>query len=82
MRIHWNKANKRANEKHKIKLVSLYVGTKSTSLTSYTNEGNSAEDLIHLTGHASVKKLKRYAKESEENKLKKVRNILKKESAS
>lgn len=80
MRIHWNRANAIANRKDKIKIVPLYVGTKSTSLTSYVNEGNRAEDLLSLTGHTSVKTLKRYAKESEENKLKKVRNILSKVS--
>lgn len=81
LRIHWNKANEKAFKKNKIKKVSLYVGTKSTSLTAMINDGNSAEDLILLTGHASVKTLKRYAKITEENKLKKVKNIMNKVGA-
>ena len=81
LRIHWNKANEKAFKKNKIKKVSLYVGTKSTSLTAMINDGNSAEDLILLTGHASVKTLKRYAKITEENKLNKVKNIMNKVGA-
>jgi hypothetical protein len=79
MRIHWNKANLIAHKKDGVKIVSLYVGTKSSSLTEYINtEGNTPEDMMALTGHSSVKMLKRYAKESDENKLKKVKNILNK----
>lgn len=76
---YWNKASEKAARKHKIKLVTMYVGTKSSSLTSYVNDdGISLEDLQKMTGHSSTKVLKRYAKESNKTKIKTIKNILSK----
>ena len=75
MRIHWNKAMLKAHKKHKIKKVSLYVGTKSSTVTKYRNSGSTTEELVSLTG-ISAKMIDRYGFESKENRLNKARNVL------
>ncbi len=79
---YWIEASKLAKKKRLIsKIVSLYVGTKSSTLSSYVNdEGVSKEELLAMTGHSSVKVLGRYAKENETTKLKKAKQILEKKS--
>lgn len=82
LNTHWMKACKLAKKKKLIrKIVPLYIGTKSSTLSSYVNdEGVSKEELLAVTGHTSIKTLARYAKESEQTKLNKAKKILEKKS--
>lgn len=73
----FKKARNIVNKKYRKKITcTLYTATKHSTLSRYLQDGIEAEKLILLSGHTTVKTLKRYAKLTDTHAMNEVLNIL------